>query len=205
MIREIWCRCVKSCAAHVANSSDSVTLPNAGCRPRRSISSVVRFNSRKSSRFLSRSLRKLVQQLRQCLALPIAHVPLAIEWSKRPRLARIQNHPRPRHPVLVLALNQVRHNRTHGLHVFAAFVALRPHFRQIRATAHPARPAFAQAAQSYFPVSAPLSSRFLVPLPGDPSQAPLGWRIVFCTLPSKQQRPGNSRSQAAAGDLLGLD
>jgi hypothetical protein len=45
MTREIWCRWVRSWAAHVASSSDRVTVPRAGCRPRLARSPALRFNA----------------------------------------------------------------------------------------------------------------------------------------------------------------
>src|ERR1700733_7628575 len=73
--------------------------------------------------------REVVQQLVQCLAPAVARVRLPIKRSKDSLLAGFQNHSRPRNPVLVLSMNQMRPNFTHAPCILA-LVALRPHLRQ---------------------------------------------------------------------------
>ena len=96
MMREIWCRCVRSCAAHVASSCDRVTVPNAGWRPRRRdppASASVRANLRAPLRAPAR-IRPAVGPA-SCPA-AVAHVPLAIERRKGLRLRRIRRITRAR-------------------------------------------------------------------------------------------------------------
>ena len=187
MIREIWCRCVRSCAAHVASNSDSVTVPNAGCRPRRCRSSAVSFMARRSLKPLRPRLREFVEQLLHRLALAVAHMSLPIERRKGLPFAGFQNHSRPRNPVLFLTVDQVRHHRTHAPCVLA-LVVLRPHLRQsaqqrVQSRRCPLKQCdrvFADSVPSKSPVPLFSSSRRLAPCLSDP-----------CSLvPAfKQQRP----------------
>ena len=166
MIREIWCRCVRSCAAHVASSCDNVTTPNDGCRPRRLRSSAVSFISVSSPSPFARRLRKIVQKFRQRFAFAVVRVPRAIERSKGLLLARFQNHSHSRNPVFVLTMNQVRH------HCRARSMCSRPRCcpstsPAIRAAARREPPASAQAAQSCFrdPVPSKSPMSLFSPLP----------------------------------------
>ena len=99
-------------------------------------------------------LRKFVQQLVQCLALAVALVPLPIERSKDSLLAGFQNHSRPRNPVLILCVDQVRNNFAHTPRILALFAS--PSTSPvIRAAARREPPACAQAAQLCFPDTVP--------------------------------------------------
>jgi hypothetical protein len=57
--------------------------------------------------------RKFIQQVGKRLTLAQLYVPFAIKRLKRPRLAGLQNDSRPRNPVRLFAINQVRDNVEH--------------------------------------------------------------------------------------------
>src|ERR1039458_4559796 len=65
----------------------------------------------------------------QCLALAIALVPLPIERRKRLPLAGFEYRSRPRNPVFVLSVDQMRHYCAHTPRILA-LVTLRPHLRR---------------------------------------------------------------------------
>jgi CubicO group peptidase (beta-lactamase class C family) len=70
-------------------------------------------------------VRELVEQLRHRLALDRRHMPPAVEWPEWLRIARFQDQARPRHPVRVLAMDEMAHDveRTPRL---VAFIPSRP-------------------------------------------------------------------------------
>ena len=74
--------------------------------------------------------RKFVEQLAQLLAPAVAHMAFAIERRKRLRVARSQNQPHPRRPIVVFRVDQVRDNRIHAPRI-TAFIAVRPPLGQI--------------------------------------------------------------------------
>ena len=73
---------------------------------------------------------KFIQQLRQRLALDLAHVPQTIERRKRPRLTELQQELRARDPVGAFSVNQMADDPEDGPGVLT-FVAVRPGFGQI--------------------------------------------------------------------------
>src|SRR5260370_36943464 len=73
---------------------------------------------------------ELIQQLPQRLTFTLSYLSPAIEGLKRPALAELQNHPRPRHPVRAFAVNQMAHNIEHAPRALT-FIPRRPRLRQI--------------------------------------------------------------------------
>src|SRR5438874_9743280 len=73
---------------------------------------------------------ELIQQLCQRLALTLTFLSPAIERLKSFCLAKLQDHPRPRHPIGALAVNEMSEDveRAPG---FLAFVTNGPGFRQV--------------------------------------------------------------------------
>src|SRR5947209_18647576 len=73
---------------------------------------------------------ELIQQLCQRLALTLTFLSPAIERLKSFCLAKLQDHPRPRHPIGALAMNEVPDDIEGGPGILT-FIAKRPSFRQI--------------------------------------------------------------------------
>src|SRR5260370_11461525 len=73
---------------------------------------------------------KFIQQLPQRLALALSFLSPTIEGLKSLGLAKLQHHPRPRHPIRAFAVNQMANDveRTPGVFTF---ISARPRFRQI--------------------------------------------------------------------------
>ena len=53
------------------------------------------------------NIRKVVEQLPQCLSVAIVHMPVALKRRKDSEFSTLQNHIHARHPILMFALNQV--------------------------------------------------------------------------------------------------
>src|SRR5438067_10056890 len=73
---------------------------------------------------------EFIQQLRQRFTLTLTFLSPAIERLKSFCLAKLQDHPRPRHPIGALAMNQMA-NDIECAPSFATFIAECPGFRQV--------------------------------------------------------------------------
>jgi hypothetical protein len=73
---------------------------------------------------------EFIQQLPQGFTLTLLHVSPTIKGLKRAGLAEFEDHPRPRHPVSVLGVNQMADHIERAESIFT-FIAERPRFWQI--------------------------------------------------------------------------
>jgi hypothetical protein len=79
---------------------------------------------------LQAQARKFIQQLSQRFARTLALLSPTIEGFKRPRLAKLQYHLGPRHPIRAFAMIQMPHDIKRAPRALP-FVAQSPRFRQI--------------------------------------------------------------------------
>jgi len=73
---------------------------------------------------------EFIQQLAERFSLALSYLSQTIKFLKRPGLAELQHHPRPRHPIRALGVNQVPDDIV-GVPGISPFISKRPSFGEI--------------------------------------------------------------------------